>query len=102
MDILEREIERKFVKEVKKRQGLCLKFVSPDQAGVPDRLVLMPGGKVYFTEFKAPGKKPRPLQRSVFRKFENLGASVFVIDSMEKVNEFFEENGGDADDIQGA
>lgn len=95
MDILEKEIERKFIREVKKQQGLCLKFVSPDQAGVPDRLVLMPGGKIYFAELKAPGKKPRPLQRSVFRKFEKLGAAVFVIDNMEKINEFFEKNGDD-------
>lgn len=40
----ESSIERKLVTEVKKRGGLAVKFVSPGFDGVPDRLVLFPGG----------------------------------------------------------
>lgn len=58
----ENKIESAFVKATKNRRGLCLKFVSPSMAGVPDRLVLLPDGHFAFVEMKAPGKHPRPLQ----------------------------------------
>ena len=60
--MLESKIENKLEIEVKKRGGMALKFVSPGLAGVPDRIVLMPKGKVAFVELKAPGKKMRVLQ----------------------------------------
>ena len=58
----EREIEKYFVQQVKKNGGLAPKFVSPGWDGVPDRLVLLPDGRMAFVELKAPGKKLRPLQ----------------------------------------
>lgn len=57
----EKLIEQKLVKAVKAAGGLCPKFVSPGMAGMPDRLVLLPGSRLAFVEVKAPGKKPRPL-----------------------------------------
>ena len=48
-------VEKKFAAEVKKRGGLAVKFVSPGFNGVPDRLVLFPGGRMAFVELKAPG-----------------------------------------------
>ena len=54
MTMLEKEIEAKLVKIVKNRGGLCLKWVCPGWAGVPDRIVLLPGGKVIFVELKRP------------------------------------------------
>ena len=55
MSILEKDIEKRLVREVKKLGGLCLKWVSPGNSGVPDRIVLMPGGKAIFVELKRPG-----------------------------------------------
>lgn len=55
-------VEKKFTTEVKKRGGLAVKFVSPGFNGVPDRLVLFPGGRMAFVELKAPGETMRPLQ----------------------------------------
>ena len=81
----EKEIEQRLVKEVKAKGGICPKFVSPGLAGMPDRLVLMPGGKLAFAEIKAPGKKPRPLQIARHRLLERLGCKVYVIDSMEQI-----------------
>ena len=52
MTQLEKDIERQLVRIVKQHGGLCLKWVCPGWAGVPDRLVLMPGGRVYFVELK--------------------------------------------------
>ena len=58
----EKTIEAKLVTAAKRLGGLALKFVSPGFDGVPDRLVLLPGGRLAFIELKAPGKKLRPLQ----------------------------------------
>ncbi|PTY76688.1 nuclease, partial [Heyndrickxia sporothermodurans] len=58
----ERDIEIYLRDEVKKIKGRAYKFESPGNAGVPDRLVILPGGRVFFIELKAPGKKSRPLQ----------------------------------------
>lgn len=55
----EREIERQFALAVKKRGGICPKFVAPGFDGMPDRLALLPDGKLAFVELKAPGQKPR-------------------------------------------
>lgn len=54
MATLEKEIERKLVGLVKQTGGLCLKWVCPGWAGVPDRIVLLPGGKLIFVELKRP------------------------------------------------
>lgn len=60
----EKTIEQHLVKAVKNSGGIAPKLVSPGFDGMPDRLVLLPGGKIGFVEVKAPGKEPRPLQVS--------------------------------------
>jgi len=52
--VLEKEIESKLRNMVKPTGGLCLKWVCPGWAGVPDRIVLLPGGRVIFVETKRP------------------------------------------------
>lgn len=52
----EKQIEQKLVRMAAAKGGVALKFVSPGCDGVPDRLVLFPGGKTGFVELKAPGK----------------------------------------------
>ncbi|MCD2347208.1 VRR-NUC domain-containing protein [Clostridium guangxiense] len=89
--MLESEIESRLKLEVEKRGGLALKFVSPGMAGVPDRVVLMPNGKVVFVELKAPKKKMRPLQLKRKKQFETLGFKVYLIDSMQGIKDFMEE-----------
>ena len=83
--MLERAIEQRLVEAVRKAGGLCPKFVSPGWDGVPDRIVLFPGGKVGFVELKAPGQKLRPLQRRRREQLERLGFRVFVIDGVEQI-----------------
>ncbi len=87
----ERNLERMFTAAVKKSGGLALKFVSPGFAGVPDRLVLFPEGKVCFVEMKAPGKKPTPLQGLRHAQLRDLGFRVVVVDSVEKVGRLIDE-----------
>ena len=89
----EKQIERKLVTEVKKCGGIALKLVSPSFDGMPDRLVLIPDGRIAFVELKAPSKKPRPLQLMRHRLLRELGFRVYVIDSIEEI-------GGILDEIQ--
>ena len=58
----EKVIEQKLVSEVKRRGGICPKWVSPGFDGMPDRIVLLPGRHFGLVEVKAPGERPRPLQ----------------------------------------
>ena len=83
----ERDIERQFRDMVKACGGLALKLVCPGFDGMPDRLILMPEGRVSFAEIKRPGAVPRPLQEARHRMLRNLGFQVFVIDSLEKAKE---------------
>ena len=83
----ETEIEKKLVLKVKAKGGIAPKFVSPSYAGMPDRLVLLPGGVFAFAELKAPGMKPRPLQVSRHRMLRSLGFKVYVIDGTEQIEE---------------
>lgn len=91
--MLEREVERKLVAAVKSRGGICWKFVSPGTAGVPDRIVLMPKGRIAFVEVKAPGETPRKLQLSRHRLLQRLGFRVYVLDDKSQI-------GGILDEIQ--
>lgn len=85
--MLEKEIEQKLVRQAKMEGGRALKFVSPGFDGMPDRILLMPHGKLAFVEVKAPGKKPRPLQVSRHEMLRKLGFQVYVLDSMEQIKE---------------
>ena len=87
----ENAIERRLVTEAVKRGGFAPKFVSPGLAGVPDRLLLFPGGRLAFVEVKAPGKKPRPLQRRRIEQLTALGFQVFVLDRKEQIGEILDE-----------
>jgi hypothetical protein len=87
----ESEIEKALICSAKKRGGLALKFVSPGMIGVPDRLIMMEGGKLAFIELKAPGKQMRPLQIKRKRQLESLGFLVYCIDDKAKIGEVLDE-----------
>ncbi|MDC9588866.1 VRR-NUC domain-containing protein [Xenorhabdus sp. XENO-10] len=74
-------IERHLVNEVKKAGGIAYKFVSPGRRSIPDRICILPGGRVIFVECKAPGEKPRPEQLREHERLRALGCSVVVLDS---------------------
>ena len=80
-------IEQRLKKEIEKIGGKALKFVSPGVAGVPDRIVLMPGGIIIFVELKAPGKKLRAMQEYRAKELRALGFRVECIDSIDKIKE---------------
>lgn len=88
--MLEKTLEGLLVKAVKKRGGLALKFISPGFAGMPDRLILLEGGRYGFVEVKAPGKIPRPLQLARHEKLRGLGIGVYVLDSEKQIEEILD------------
>ncbi len=90
----ESDVEQKLVAEVKKRGGICPKWTSPGFDGVPDRIVLLPGGKCGFVETKAPGCMPRMLQLVRHELLRNLGFKVFVLDHEDQIEGVLREIGG--------
>lgn len=74
-------IEKHLVDEVKKIGGIAYKFVSPGRRSVPDRIVMLPGGRLVFVECKAPGKPPRADQLREHERLRALGFTVVVLDS---------------------
>lgn len=81
----ENEVEKQFVDAVRAAGGQALKFTSQTMNGVPDRLVLLLGGKCAFVELKAPGRQMRLLQRKRRRQLEALGFPVFCVDRSEQI-----------------
>ena len=84
----EKVIEKYLVSEVKSLGGWAVKLLSGLVTGLPDRLILLPGGVVAFVEVKTTGKKATPRQLIVHKKLMQLGFRVEVLDSKEGVNNF--------------
>ena len=76
----EAKIEHLLVIAVKASGGIAPKLVSPGFDGMPDRIVLLPEGRLGFVEVKAPGKVPRPLQAARHAQLRKLGFEVYVLD----------------------
>ncbi len=87
VDILEKEIEKKLKARLERLGCMVLKFTSPGNAGVPDRLVLVPGGTVWFVELKRPGGKLRPLQEIWRDRIEGLKGNYRLVQSEKDIDQ---------------
>lgn len=87
----EKRVEQKLVNAVREAGGIAPKLVSPGFDGMPDRLLLFPGGKTAFVEVKAPGEKPRPLQVSRHKLLQRLGFRVYVLDDLAQIGVIINE-----------
>lgn len=85
--MFEKDLERKLVRSVEKNGGKALKLNSGIR-GMPDRLILLPGGVIMFVELKVPGKKPRPLQEKRLKDLNRLGFYTEIIDSEKRLDLF--------------
>lgn len=96
--VRERDIERWLVGQIKRMGGEAFKFVSPGNDGVPDRMVCMPGGKIYFIELKTEEGGPSKIQTYQIRRFQKLGCDVRIISGREEAERFVQQikEGGDA------
>lgn len=87
----EKTIERKMASKVKSMGGIAPKFVSPGFDGMPDRLVLLPMGKIAFVEVKRHAEKPRPLQEVRHGMLRRLGFRVYVLDDDTQIGRILDE-----------
>ena len=87
----EKDIEKELAARTRAMGGIAPKFTSPGFDGMPDRLVLLPHGRMGFVELKAPERKPRPLQMARHRLLRRLGFKVYVIDGIEQIDSVLEE-----------
>ena len=80
----ESQIERSVCRDLLRDYGVrSVKLTVPTENGWPDRMILIPGGKPFFIEFKAPGEKPRLKQIHVHETLAKLGYDVETHDTYE-------------------
>lgn len=84
----EKDIERLLVKKIKANGGMCIKLISDYINGLPDRMCLLPGGRIVFVELKSTGQKPRKIQLYMHSVLRKLGFRVEVIDTLAGVENF--------------
>ena len=85
--MLESTLEQAARKYVRSIGGRFYKWVSPGENGVPDRICILPGGRVIFIELKRPGRKDgrSERQKKIFRVLEGLGCEVWLINNLEEL-----------------
>lgn len=86
----EKFLEDKLRKAIKRKGGLALKFTSPGTVGVPDRLIIMPGDKLYLVEMKCPDGEISPLQDAMQRLIQIIGTPVHNIFNETELNKFLD------------
>lgn len=89
----ESEIEKILVDEVKNLGGRAYKWVSPGNAGVPDRIVILPDTRPIFVELKTETGRPTALQEAQIRRLKNLGQWVEVVRGLSGLVMFFTDLG---------
>ena len=87
----EKHIEQNLRKAVEKTGGRAIKLTSPGTAGMPDRLLLLPGGRVIFIELKAPGGHLRPIQKHRHNQLQQLGFTVHTINNKHQIESLIHE-----------
>lgn len=92
-EMREKDLEKILVREVKRLGGCAYKWVSPGNAGVPDRIIIFPNRAPIFAELKAEGGKPTQLQESQLKKLSELGQQVSVITGIHGLILFFSNQG---------
>lgn len=86
--MLEKNIEKFLIDNVKQLKGLCYKFISPGNSGVPDRIIFLPKGRIIFVELKTKNGRLSKLQKVQIKRLKNLGQDVRVLYGLEEVKEF--------------
>ena len=84
----EKTLEARLVREIEARGGMALKYTSQYHRGIPDRIVLMPYGRIYFVELKSTGKTPTKLQVHAMRQLQERGFIAWVVDDTAKLEQF--------------
>lgn len=94
-EVRERDVEARLRQGVHRLGGKAYKFTSPGNTGVPDREVILPGGRIFFVELKTEKGRTSPVQQAQIRALRKLGCEVRVLYGMQDVENFLQEIGGD-------
>lgn len=86
----ENRVERRLIDGVKALGGITFKFVSPGRAGVPDRVVILPGGTVHFVELKAQGGSASALQQRMLAKLRRMDVTALVLTGADEVERYLD------------
>ena len=89
--MLEKNVERHLVTEIKRLGGMCIKLLSPGTAGVPDRLVILPDGRIVFAELKTETGRLSKIQEYTIGEMRKRGADVRVLYGLSDVKKFIAE-----------
>ena len=89
--MLEKEIEKKLRERMKEIGGFCYKWVSPGNAGVPDRICIFPSGRVVFVEVKRKNGRLSAVQRVQIERLRRCRQEVATIWSVQGVDRMVEE-----------
>lgn len=89
--MLEKDIEKIFVNEVKKLGGRAYKWVSPSNGGVPDRIVILPDMRPVFVELKSENGNLSALQKVQIKRLQDLGQDVRVLKGLAEAKDFLED-----------
>lgn len=85
--MIEKNIENYLKEEIEKRDGICIKLDSSSEKGLPDRLCILPYGKVIFIETKRPQKnKVSKYQNYVIEKINSLGSKAYFVSTKEEID----------------
>jgi hypothetical protein len=82
----EKHLERKLKRHIESIGGLCLKWSSPAHRGVPDRICLLPDGRVIFAEVKAANGRLSKLQALMIQQLTALGHDTRIINSEAQID----------------
>ena len=86
----ENRVEQRLIDGVEALGGITFKFVSPGRAGVPDRVVILPGGDVHFVELKALGGKPSRIQLRRISQLRKLDVTALVLTGIDEVERYLD------------
>ena len=73
--------------------GYAVKLGGQGFRGLPDRMVLAPGGKLFFIEFKTARGRVRPLQQEIHRRLAAIGFTVYVCRSVQEAKDVCQKEG---------
>ena len=96
----ERTTENRLRLGIEAMGGRCLKLTIPGVAGAPDRLVLLPGGRLYFAELKKTTGRLEASQKVFFPVLERLGFPVHALYGNHEVDGFLNKVRGERETIQ--
>ena len=80
----ERDVESRLVDLARKAGGECVKCIPDQKVGMPDRVLMLPGGVLVWVELKKPkGGKVSAIQKHRHKQLRELGQHVEICWSKE-------------------